>query len=469
MTPLVHPGPPRLAGAGGAGGVRWPVLAGLLSIASIASASLTPSESEQVRRDVATAMHVARVRALVARPDLSSGEAVAAMVGPLTMTPVDREHTTFLHELVFSDASTASRPVLAVVVVRALLARADAVIAEHPYDLDQRHEALGELRRIYGLVEEVAAAGALGNIPASSRADCAHALLDHVARNATVLQPQAPVGPYVAQARAQAAIALLDLTADGTTKRVDAASALALTGVRRALLVERGVLLLDSGGPDSQVAPVRMLLDRLLPGRDWLEAILVGGDPSRLAARDGAIVGIAESVPSAPPLWGSDVEPPPVDAWTTSIATGLAAVAVPNAVDSKPDLLAQIDRDGGKDAVSAAAAMLAIDGPRLVHVAVARFETGRPESAAVLTDAVGALSVFAPPAGAGGLSIPVGPAMGGPATIRLTQIVMGPTGAAASFRLDGHTWMVDRDAAGAVTGMRRDGVRVTPAAPSGKR
>jgi hypothetical protein len=449
--------------------VGWLVLAALLSLPATARASLTPSESEQVRRDVATAMHVGRVRALVARPDLSSGESVAAMVGPLTMTPVDREHVTFLHELVFSDASTASRPVLAIVVVRALLARADAVIAEHPYDLDHRPEALGELRRIYGLVEDIAAAGTLGNIPPSSRADCAHALSDHVARNATVLQPQAPVGPYVAQARAQAAIALLDLSADGTSKRVDAATGLALTGVRRALLVERGALLLDSGGADSQVAPVRTLLDRLFAGRDWLEAILVGGDPSRLAARDGAIVAITEAAPSAPLLWGSDVEPPPVDAWTTSIATGLAAVAVSNAIDKKPDLLAQIDRDGGKDAVSAAAAMLAIDAPRLVHVAVAHLAAGHPESAAVLADAVGALSVFAQPGGAGGLSIPVGPAMGGPATIRLTQISIGPTGAAASFRLDGHTWLFERDAVGAVTGMRRDGARMSQPGASGVR
>jgi hypothetical protein len=152
-------------------------------------ASLTPSETEQVRRDVQTATHVAQVRALVARPDLTPAEALAAVAVPLATTPIDTDHAAFLHELVFSDASTASRPVLAVVAVQALLTRADTVIADHALDLERRPASLDELRRVYSFVEEVAAAQPTANIPVSSRQQCALALRGHLARNATVLAP----------------------------------------------------------------------------------------------------------------------------------------------------------------------------------------------------------------------------------------------------------------------------------------
>ena len=59
-------------------------VAAVLSVAAPSRASLTPSEAEQVRRGVATASDLGRVRALVARPDLSSDEAAAAMIAPLT-------------------------------------------------------------------------------------------------------------------------------------------------------------------------------------------------------------------------------------------------------------------------------------------------------------------------------------------------------------------------------------------------
>jgi hypothetical protein len=41
--------------------------------------------------------------------------------------------------------------------------------------------------------------------------------------------------------------------------------------------------------------------------------------------------------------------------------------------------------------------------------------------------------------------------------------VTGVSGAATTFRLDGHTWLFDHDDSGAVTGLRRDGVPVTKA------
>ena len=466
--------PPRRASRTQPTGVRDPRLrawvAGLALVVvghdeSAAWASLTPSETEQVRRDVQTATHVAQVRALVARPDLTPAEALAAVAVPLATTPVDTDHAAFLHELVFSDASTASRPVLAVVAVQALLTRADTVIADHALDLERRPASLDELRRVYSFVEEVAAAQPTANIPVSSREQCALALRGHLARNATVLAPPSAVGPFVAQARAQAAIAVLDFAPPGPMRRVDAADALGLAGARRALLVGRGALLLDAGTPDELSASAQVMLDRLLPIRDPLEAILVGGDPARLVAHEGAIAAVADPSSAAPSLWGNDVEPPPVDAWTTAIARGLAPLALARATGTNPGLLSSIGHDGGSDAVAAEMAMLAIDAPRSLEVAAAHFSSGRPDTAAVLSDAIGALVSLAPATAHGpAASIPVGPARGGATSAHMSHIALNGAGAAVSFRLESHPWAIERDAEGTVTGLRRDGARVPPPA-----
>src|ERR1019366_6373720 len=110
--------------------------AAIATIAAPSRASLTASETEQVRRGVATATDLGRVRALVARPDLSADEAAGAIAAPATMTPLDRAHASFFHELVFGESSAPSRPVLAAAAVRAVLARADAVLGQHGLDLD---------------------------------------------------------------------------------------------------------------------------------------------------------------------------------------------------------------------------------------------------------------------------------------------------------------------------------------------
>ena len=444
------------------------VVVAVLSAGAPSRASLTPTETEQVRRGVATATDLDRVRALVARPDLSGDEAASVMSAALTTTPLDAAHAVFLHELVFDEPALSSRPVLAVATLHGVLARADAVLAQHGLDLDRAPAALAELQRAYAFVEQVAAAGAAANITASARAEGARALSDHVARNAGVLSPQAAVGARVAPVRAQVAIAILELTAEGAARRLEAADVLGLTGARRATLIERGILVLDAGGPDAQVASLRVLLDRLPALRDGLEAILIGGDPASLSARDGAILGLASDpggAAGATLLWGGDVRSPPGDGWTTAVARGLAAAAVSRAVARKPEIGAQVERDGGVPGVAAMTAMLVIDGPLGVEVAAARLLTGHRESAACLADAIGALAVFAPPARpADGIVVRVGPARtAGVATTQLTRIAIDATGVASAFRLEGHTWLVERDASGAVTGFRRDGVRVTTA------
>jgi hypothetical protein len=442
--------------------------AAVMALAGPSHASLTPSEAEQVRRGLQTATDLPRVRALIARPDLSSDEAAAAVTAGLTTTPVDAAHVAFLQDLVFSEAAATSRPVLAVAAVRGVLARADAVISQHTLDLERNPAALAELARVYAWVEQVASANPAANVPESARAQCARAVTDHLTRNATTLSPQVAVGSRVARMRAQIAIALLDLMPDAPTRRIDAADALSMTGSRRALLVERGVLALDAGGPDARVAPLRLLLDRLPALREGLEAIVVGGDAASLSARSGAIL-VTPDDPggNAGPavLWGSDVRSPPGDGWTIAAARGLATAALARAVARNDALRAQVERDGGVSEVSAMTAMVVIDGPLALEAAAARLLGGARESAARLADAIGALAVLSPPApsGAAGLTVLVGPAANGPAAAQLTRVVTGVTGAAMTFRLDGHTWLFDRDDTGAVTGLRRDGVPVTKA------
>jgi hypothetical protein len=270
--------------------------------------------------------------------------------------------------------------------------------------------------------------------------------------------------------RAQAAIAYLDLMPDGATRRIDAAAGLGLTGARRALLVERGVLALDAGGSDARIATLRGLLDRLPALRDGLEVILVGSDAAGLSARDGAILATGADpggVAGPALLWGSDVRAPPGDGWSTAVARGLATVAVSRAVAQNDALRAQVDRDGGVPGVAALTAMLVLNGPLAVEAAAARLLNGRRESAACLADAVAALALFpSGPSDPSGATVEVGSAKtaetGAPAGTRLTHVVVGPEGSAKGFRLENRSWTFDRDHAGAVKGMRRDGVPVAP-------
>ena len=325
-------------------------------------------------------------------------------------------------------------------------------------------------------MEQVAASNPASNVPESARAQCARAVADHLAHNAAVLPPSVPVpGPQVPRVRAQIAIALLDLMPDAPTRRIDAADALSLEGARRALLVERGVLALDEGR-EARMPALRALFDRLPALRDGIEAIVVGGgDPATFSARGGAVVTTPADLglmAGSLLLWGSH-GPASGDALAP-IARALATVAVSRAATKSDALRAQIERDGGVSAVAAMAAMLVSDGPRAIDVAARRLLGGSAESAASLADAIGALALFAPPAAspAAGSTVTVGPdasaapappAKTAPSETQLTHVITGATGAATAFRLGGHAWSFDREANGAVSGLRRDGLPVTKA------
>jgi len=430
------------------------VAAGMVVTGS-ARAALTVSETEQVRGYVASSTHADRVRALVARPDLSADESAAAMTTALAGIDLDARHAAYLADLVANGPSAAARPVLAAATARAVLARADAVFAAHPADLD-RSAALDEIARAYLLVATEAQDPAATD---AERSLLGRALADHVARQAAVLKLDVPVGAGIGRVRAIAAIALYDSMPDGPTRRVDAADKLGLTGARRAMLVETGVLFVDAGGPEARVTAAKGLLERLPGARDGVEALVVGDPRSPLRAR--GLVATAEDAPAtrladATSPWAPEAEPAPIEASTMAIAKGLALAAVRKATARRPALGEAIARDGGEAQVAQLVAMLAVDGARTTEVVAARSLAGKTALLASLADAIGALAVFAPASASpsDGLSVPLG-------GVTATHVSLEPTGSTTALRLGAHVWRFERDATGVVTALHRDGVPVT--------
>jgi hypothetical protein len=436
-------------------GILAAVAAAGMLVAVSAHAALTVSETEQVRGYVASGAHADRVRALVARPDLSADESAAAMTAALVGMELDARRAAYLADLVANGPSAASRSVLAGATARGVLARADAVFAAHPADLD-RNAALDEIARAYLLVATEAQDPAVGD---AERALLGRALADHLGRQATLLKLDVPVAAGIGRVRAIAAVALYDSMPDGPTRRVDAADKLGLTGARRALLVETGVLFVDAGGPDARVTAARGLLERLPGARDGLEAIVVG-DP-RAPLRSRGTVATAEDAPAtrladATSPWAPEAEPAPIEGSTMAIARGLAAAAVRKAMARRPGLGEAIARDGGEAQVSQLAGMLAVDGERTIEVVAARSLAGKTAMLATLADAIGALAAFAPASAtpSEGLSLPLG-------GVTATRVSLEPTGAATALRLGTHVWRFERDATGVVTALHRDGAPVT--------
>jgi hypothetical protein len=96
------------------------------------------------------------------------------------------------------------------------------------------------------------------------------------------------------------------------------------------------------------------------------------------------------------------------------------------------------------------------DAPKAIEVAAARALDGRPETAALLSDAVGALVAYPSDekdAKRSKLDLGKNGGFSPASAIRLT-----PNGAAIGFTIDGHAWTVDRAAPTyQVMGVRRDG------------
>ncbi|MEO6418711.1 MAG: hypothetical protein ABIP39_04860, partial [Polyangiaceae bacterium] len=189
-----------------------------------AFASLTSGEVAQINQYVGTALplNAQRVRALIARPDLSAEESATALQVALAPLVFNDARANFLRELVFGGASVPSRSILAVATVRGVLARANEVLVKYnkPEDLDAHPEAIAELTRIYAFVESaIANAGPRRGIGVEPQTgislqayeDCAGALAAHIEHNPRWLKAEVPLTPAATKVRAQLQLALADL------------------------------------------------------------------------------------------------------------------------------------------------------------------------------------------------------------------------------------------------------------------
>jgi len=455
-----------------------------------ASAALTDSEKAQIKGYVQGAQlsTVQRVRALVGRPDLAleeSASALADAIVPVTFQPAG---SAYLHELVFAGPSLSVRPVLVSAVTRALVARADAILRRD--HLDDHPEALSELTRIYAFIggqlanaghPQGAAHDPSTGIPTSTYDDCVHALSDHVQRNPRWLSPEAPVSAAFQRVRAQEELALYDLTNDTPTRRVDAAVALGLTGARRKLLTELGLLVLDSGvADDARVQRLRNFYVRVsgLAGGALGEfSIDFGAARPDLVSRS-PVVGVAVPLETpAAPLPSEEVDTVPVDLSLFMLAFELSRAAASRVMSLRPDLRAEADQDvqasqtpsAGMTTVDRVAGMMAellVDAPRAVDLAFARAISGRSRTAALLSDALGVLAALSPPGNPTGPTVSLGRSAGPNGEterVDASALRLSPAGAAVSFHLDPHRWDIQRDASGSVEAVRCEGQPVTMA------
>ncbi len=469
-------------------------LAAALLAPAGAQASLTPGETAVIRQFTQGAQRASaqKVRALVARPDLSAAESAQAMSTALVATPVTDARVAFLHEVLFGPGSAASRNVLAPAVVRGLLARADAVLAHTP-DLEAHPDQARELRRIYAFIGgDIAGAGhptprahdpRAGIAPGTYDA-CSKLLGDHARKHGTVLALSAPVGPNTALARAQLALAVLDMASDSPTRTIDAADRLGLDPARRSILIQRRVLVLDDGKAPARVAAVRSMLARVGgSAMGDVEAVYFGEGRAPLRSR-GAVLGVPvrlDSSAAADVLPEDEVQGTPVKAPFAALAAALAAHVAPRVLQNRGELrlAAQHDaqsaaRDPRKllgpagdgtpeSAVAGALGLLLADAPRTLDLALARFLGGRPQSLALVCDALGVLVAAGPPGSAAGASATLGkPATDGSSEwLGVTGIRLAPNGAAVGFTIGHDRWEVARGAGGTVTGVRRNGQPLT--------
>ena len=240
--------------------------------------------------------------------------------------------------------------------VRGALARADAVLGQHGLDLDRTPAALAELRRAYAWRR----AGRGRRTPRRT------ARVRSRSVRAGRRRPPRPQrdgalaagrrGPAVA--RGAGAGRHRAARPDRPTRRRGGSTPptrSALTGARRALLVERGVLALDAGGADGHIAvaaralrspsraPRRGRSDRrraATPRRSRRATAPSGHDADDPGGNAGPTL-----------LWGGDVRSPPGDGWTTAVARGRSprSPCRERWLEERA-LRAQVERDGGSPA-----------------------------------------------------------------------------------------------------------------------
>ena len=461
-----------------------------------AHASLTPAEAAQVREFYAgaKAADAAQTRALVARPDLTadeSAQALSAAMGGVAFTP---SRAAFVKTLLFGGQSLPSRSVLTIAATHGLLARVNDVISKNEGDFDAHADGVAEVTRIYAFLDqEIAAAGPKrgvgappeSGISAATYDEAAKAIGDSLATHPKWLKSDAQLSVAASKVRAQAELALLDMTNDSPTFRVDVAEKLALAGARRSFFLELGVLPLDdSKAPDARIEAARNIFLRMPAGRMAVSGVFFGDDKATFASKK-EVLAVKSSLSNAGPAIDQLPEDlasalpdgvAKVDSSIADLTHRLALCTVRHALENRGDLALQATQDAraaidakmplGKLLPTTSAAadasatlaqaveLVALDAHGAFDIARNRFRANHPEPAALFSDAVGVLAVNAasPPSGSG-LALAVGkPKSDGTSeTVVAQNVQLAPTGAAVSLSLGPWILNVPRDAGGAVT------------------
>jgi len=431
------------------------------------------------------------VRAIVARPDLTPEESAAAMSHALVPVPLTDARVAFLQLLTFGAGSQASRNVLVTAVTRGLLARADAIYDRSP-TFDAPSDAASELFRIYAFLGgDIANAGSAQtgrahdsqiNIDNATYETCAKALADHLKRHAAYLQPGSQLSPIATRIRAQAMLATFDMGADSPTRAIDGADRIGLDTSRRQMLLERNLLLLESGKSPQALAAATALVRRFRPSAlDQVEGIYFGDDHPGLRAH-GAIIAIKNELDATSLMDGfppDEVSASPVSSVLADLAQKLALTVSKRSLAARGDLRLAVERDAqaaGSDlkkllgpaidatpesASAGALRMLLADAPRTLDLAMARFLSNHAESVALVSDAIGVLAASAGPEGVQSLVLGKGESDGTSSPLPLSAVRLNPSGTAASFTINGNRWEIVRGDTGAVTGVHRDGQPLT--------
>lgn len=459
------------------------VAAGILSLlASNAHAALTSSEKAQLRDYVAAAgvENASAVRTMIARTDHTpeeSAEALTDAVAPVSWTD---KRGMFLLEVLNGSGSEASRPVLFITIVKAVLGRADAIYQHEAASLEKPGTHIhAELVALYGFIDVLANLGSptftnhdsLKGVPPATYDAAAKLLKDHIEKDAKYLKGGDAIPSIMARVRAQAQVAMIDMMPDGLTRRVEAADRLGLKGARKTMLTEWGTLFADDGTLDeAHLEKVRSLLTRMPGARQDLSLVFYGPTSLRQGLRARGAVAHVVGGNDSWTLGGT--APATFDPALATITHDLAVIEAGRALHASPSLQAQVATDAvatsgdpnrvlGKPRapsaeyiLAAAISSLMIDAPRSIDLAVTRFNGGQPQTAALVSDALAVIGSFATDGKAD-----LGKAG---AFASATSFKKGTNDVIAQVMFDGHMWNFDRQGAtDAVVGIRKDGAAVT--------
>jgi hypothetical protein len=218
------------------------------------------------------------------------------------------------------------------------------------------------------------------------------------------------------------------------------------------------------------------MIDRL--GISKAVAAFVFGDDAPHVSARGPVLGLKTPLEGtgAAAAWpfSEEVEPGPSDAPTLELARDLGRLATRRALETRPDLRVVAERDlkataalpygkpdgeGTEAGLAAALQLLLVDAPRALDLAFVRFLANKPESAALMSDALGILAALqTPDPEKKTLTLTLGKPKGVDGTlapVELTAVRLAPSGAVIAFTLDARAWTLTRDA-GPVTAIRRD-------------